>query len=82
MKNQDNYGALQFILSLALFMGAGISNLLTISKSDVWICIILGTIIGFIILKIFSELNSNGLKITSYISNIVILFLVSLVQLN
>ncbi|UKI29046.1 MAG: Ger(x)C family spore germination C-terminal domain-containing protein [Clostridium sp.] len=52
-KNQDNYGALQFILSLALFMGAGISNLLTISKSDVWICIILGTILGFIILKIF-----------------------------
>lgn len=74
MKNQDNYGALQFILSLALFMGAGISNLLTISKSDVWICIILGTILGFIILKIFSKLNSKGLKITSYISNIVILF--------
>ena len=61
MKNQDNYGALQFILSLALFMGAGI-------------CIILGTILGFIILKIFSKLNNKGLKITSYISNIVILF--------
>lgn len=74
MKNQDNYGSLQFILSLALFMGAGISNLLTISKSDVWICIILGTILGFIILKIFSKLNNKGLKITSYISNIVILF--------
>ena len=74
MKNQDNYGALQFILSLALFMGAGISNLLRISKSDVWICIILGTILGFIILKIFSKLNNKGLKITSYISNIVILF--------
>ena len=74
MKNQDNYGVLQFILSLALFMGAGISNLLTISKSDVWICIILGTILGFIILKIFSKLNNKGLKITSYISNIVILF--------
>ena len=74
MKNQDNYGALQFILSLDLFMGAGISNLLTISKSDVWICIILGTILGFIILKIFSKLNNKGLKITSYISNIVILF--------
>lgn len=74
MKNQDNYGALHFILSLALFMGAGISNLLRISKSDVWICIILGTILGFIILKIFSKLNNKGLKITSYISNIVILF--------
>ena len=74
MKNQDNYGVLQFILSLALFMGAGISNLLRISKSDVWICIILGTILGFIILKIFSKLNNKGLKITSYISNIVILF--------
>ena len=55
-------------------MGAGISNLLRISKSDVWICIILGTILGFIILKIFSKLNNKGLKITSYISNIVILF--------
>ena len=74
MKNQDNYGVLQFILSLALFMGAGISNLLRISKSDVWISIILGTILGFIILKIFSKLNNKGLKITSYISNIVILF--------
>lgn len=74
MKNQDNHGALQFMLSLALFMGAGISNLLTISKSDVWICIILGTILGFIILHIFSKLNNKGLKITSFISNIVLLF--------
>lgn len=74
MKKQDNYGVLQFMLSFALFMGAGISNLLTISKSDVWICAILGTILGFIILYIFSKLSDNGFKFTSFISNLVLLF--------
>ena len=74
MKKQDNYGVLQFMLSFALFMGAGISNLLTISKSDVWICGGIGTIFGFIILYIFSKLSDNGFKFTSFISNLVLLF--------
>lgn len=74
MKKQDNYGILQFMLSFALFIGAGISNLLTISKSDVWICVGIGTLLGFIILYIFSKLSDKGFKVTSFISNLVLLF--------
>lgn len=74
MKKINNYGFLQYMLSFSLLMGAGISNILTTSKEDAWICSILGTILGLIILFIFTKLNDQSFKITSFISNLILLF--------
>lgn len=74
MKKTNNYELLQYMLSFSLLMGAGISNMLTSAKEDIWLCCILGTFLGFIILFIFTKLNNQNLKITSFISNLTLLF--------
>ncbi|MDO4375624.1 MAG: GerAB/ArcD/ProY family transporter [bacterium] len=74
MKKINNFNVLQYMLSFGLFMGAGLSNILNLAKEDVWVCGIIGTVIGYIILFLFSKLNENSFKITSLIANIILLF--------
>lgn len=74
MKKINKFNVLQYMLSFGLFMGAGLSNILNLAKEEVWICGIVGTVIGYIILLIFSKLNESSFKITSLIANITLLF--------
>lgn len=58
------YKAMIFLLPISMFFGFGLSNIAVNSKEDFFISIIIGTVIGTVIIYLFSninEKNKNGL---------------------
>ena len=76
MKKQDNilYNSSQFLISFSLFIGLGITRIINTAKTDTWISIILGTLIGLILNYLIKRFN-NKFKITYYLSNSALLLL-------
>lgn len=64
-----------FLLPFFLFIGLGITRILKVVGSDAWISIIIGTFIGLFFNYLLTKLPKEDNKITSYISNSLLLLL-------
>lgn len=71
--NKLEYNSAIFLSSISLFLGIGINRIITIAKNDSWISVIIGSILGLLILYLFSKLNKERRKGLSLLANIIIL---------
>lgn len=77
MKKQDNllFNSSAFLLPFSLFIGLGITRIINTARTDSWISIILGTIIGLIFNYTIKKLPNNDNKLTAYLANAALLLL-------
>lgn len=77
MKKQDNllFNSSAFLLPFSLFIGLGITRIINTARTDSWISIILGTIIGLIFNYTIKKLPNNDNKLTTYLANAALLLL-------
>ena len=75
MKNRILYNSSQFLISFSLFIGLGTTRIINSARSDIWISIILGTIIGLIVNYLIKKLPDKNSKLLYYFFNIALLFL-------
>jgi hypothetical protein len=73
--NKDITSASAFLLPFALFIGLGITKAINTAGSDVWISIIIGTVLGLVINYGIKKLPNKDSKICMYICNFVLLML-------
>lgn len=71
--NKLEYNSSLFLSSISPFLGIGISKIINNVSSDYWISIIIGTILGLLIIKIFTTLPPKENKIFKYIYSFIIL---------
>ena len=77
---KKNYNILNYFNMRALFMGIGLSNILTLAKEMFWLSIIIGTIIGLLLLFIAKiELKKN---ITNIISSSILIVIGLVIVIN
>lgn len=73
------YQCLTYLLAFPLFMGIGISKMIRDVGSDVWISMIIGTILGLFIIFLFKKLPNKSNKYCSLIINTIFLLLGTLI---
>ena len=73
------YQCLAYLLAFPLFMGIGISKMIRDVGSDVWISMIIGTILGLFIIFLFKKLPNKSNKYCSLIINTIFLLLGTLI---
>ena len=73
------YQCLAYLLAFPLFMGIGISKMIRDVGSDVWISMIIGTILGLFIIFLFKKLPNKSSKYCSLIINTIFLLLGTLI---
>lgn len=80
MKRITNFefNAAQFLVSFPFFMGIGISSIIKQAESDIWLVVILGTIIGLGITYIIKKLPSTENPLLSTIYSFIALFIANL----
>lgn len=71
--NKLEYNTSLFLSSISLFLGIGISKIINNVGQDSWISIILGTLLGLLIIKLFTKLKPKENKILKYIYSTIIL---------
>lgn len=77
--NNLEYQCLAYLLAFPLFMGIGISKMIRDVGSDVWISMIIGTILGLFIIFLFKKLPNKSNKYCSLIINTIFLLLGTLI---
>jgi len=65
-----------FLLPFSLFIGLGITKIINNARTDAWICIILGTVIGLFINYLLTKMPDNNVKVMKYVSSFALLLLV------
>jgi hypothetical protein len=77
LKKITNYEAnsVIYLISRPLFLGLGITRIITKVGADVWISIILGTLIGLIINYILLKLPKNNFIIVKVLNNLLLMYL-------
>ena len=76
MKN--NYNILTYFLSNSLFLGGGLSLILSTSSKDSWISSVLGTLLGISIIYIINKINTQKKETNIFIKIIYFLYLLFL----
>lgn len=71
--NKLEYNSSLFLSSISLFLGIGISKIINTSMQDSWISIILGTVLGLLLIKLFTTLPQKENKILKYTYSSIIL---------
>lgn len=76
MRNTTNfeYYSSMFLISFPLFLGVGISNIISTSGYDSWISIILGSILGLFIQLIMKKFNEDNKIFSTIYSFLLLLF--------
>lgn len=77
--NNLEYQCLAYLLAFPLFMGIGISKMIRDVGSDVWISMIIGTILGLFIIFLFKKIPNKSNKYCSLIINTIFLLLGTLI---
>lgn len=73
------YQSLMFLLSFPLFMGIGISKMINCVGSDIWISMLIGTLIGVFIIFVLKKIPDKNSKLCSLIINSIFILLGTLI---
>lgn len=76
---KNNHNSLFYLITFPLFMGLGFSTIIKTVGSDVWICSIIGTIMGLIINYIICKLPEYSNKYISIVYNGLLILLATLI---
>lgn len=69
----------QYLISRPLFLGIGITNIIKNVGSDLWISIIIGTILGLLINYLFTKLPQKEIKYVTVFYNFILLLLSAII---
>lgn len=77
MKRANNYlyNTSQYLLPFSLFIGLGITKCINTAGNDVWISVILGSMLGLFIIFLLKKLPNKDNKVCSFICNLTLLSL-------